>query len=438
MDASRHPPELQQISARNTDGCEQLWYHHNITKIGITERNVSYDSRVEQRTGSTNMNSSTLGTAFSRSLSTGLLVATLAFTVGCDDQSSLDEYLDELGGGEAEPEPEPEPDAPPVDAGPPPPPDETGPVIELLTPTEDCLTGQITISFTALDDESGIGFVRGEFAGNNLTIEEPQPGQYEASFDVSNLVTAFHTMLIIAGDTSNNLSEVERVFGVAADGEYLMGSDYSCGVAPDAGAPPVDEDPPTASFLSPDANGGTLTSSTLSLSIQATDDVGPLTVTAECSGVTTELVGATDIFSGELSTASLAEGQHVVSVTATDAADRMTTITTTILVDHTLPSVMITEPQSGDTRVALTDVVAEASDSNGIQRVLLYESGNPDLLGLAATPSPGTTDVYGIIYQLPCTNLPRNTTFEMHAHDNAGNVAIATVSVTVTSEGCGE
>ena len=357
-------------------------------------------------------------------------------TLGCDNQSSIDGLLD--GDGEEDTEPEPEQDAPPVDAGPPPEPDTVGPTITLLTPEDDCLTGVVTISFSVEDTESGVGFARAEFAGNNLTTEEVEPGVYSTTFDTSNLFHGFHKLFLVAGDTENNISEIERTYGVAQNGDYLSGADFSCGDEPDGGAAVVDETPPEVTLVLPAPGMVALVSDEINISVQVTDDVGPVTVVAECGGSVSTLTGANTNYSGTVNTAGLSEGSYTLTVTATDEAQRSSSVTAEIKIDQTAPTVVITEPQSGDTRVALTDVVAQANDENGIERVLLYESGNPELLGLAVTPAPGTEDVFGIIYQLPCNNLPRATTFEMHAYDNAGNSSVATVSVTVTSEGCGD
>ncbi len=321
------------------------------------------------------------------------------------------------------------------DAGPPPPPpppDTEPPVITFLAPVEDCLAGEITFEFRVVDEGAGVGFVSATYAARNLMLESLDDGTYRGTYDTSSLIDGPHDLKVQAIDLDNNVAEGIRVYGTLHNDGYFETESFACGEPP----PPPDEDlaPPSLEILDPSGLFEVFASRQLTVSVRVTDDVGPVTVVARVGGLSVELSGAAAVRTASIDVSSLPEGSASLTVTATDAAGRATEDSRAFSIDHTPPSVVITEPQSGETRIAFTDVVCQANDENGVVKVSLYEVGDPTPLGVATMPS--TADTYGIIYQLPCDNFPRDTAFEMRVEDAAGNLGSAQVDVTLTSTGC--
>lgn len=336
-----------------------------------------------------------------------------------------------LGDGDADDagEPEPEPDD---DAGDPPrpEPDTTPPVVTFVDPTDPCIDGLVTFTFIVVDDRAGVGIVSARFAGTPLTLTDDGAGLYSGARDVGPLSEAIHILAVTAIDTENNLIESERAFGVTHGG-YVPAADFTCGTPPDGGGPDVT--PPVVTFLSPET--GALVGDSVDLSVEVLDESTPVVVTAHVGAEPVTLTGFT-VFTGSVPTTALAEGAATLTVTADDGQGNSTSTTRSLLVDHTLPALSIIEPQPGDTKVALTDVIVETTDAHGIARVVLFRQGVAAPLAIAVEPLPGNPSRYGLFYQLPCAGLPTPVTFVVESTDQAGNVASASVGVQVTAEGC--
>jgi hypothetical protein len=342
-----------------------------------------------------------------------------------------------LFGGGPEPEPEPEEDAgepePERDAGPPPQPDEVPPSIVIVTPAEDCLDGVVRFGLEVADEGSGVGIVQARFAGNDLDLVDDGDGAFHADFDTSALFTGFHVLTVTAIDTSNNLADEERSYGHINDvDDYISAGGISCGTPPDAGPPDTTE--PVVTITTP--AGTAYAGDSLAVGATVTDE-SALTVTATLGTASVELTGFDGIYSGELDTSAVTEGVAPLVITAVDAADNSGADSKVVTVDHTPPSITISVPAANEERLALHDTTAIASDDVAMERVLLFEVGTADALGVAIGPDPNTTDAWSIPYRLPCAGLPRDTTFEMRARDRAGNSASATVPLRVLPDGCG-
>lgn len=346
--------------------------------------------------------------------------------------------LPALGGADCQRTP-PEPDAGPEevrDSGPPRVPDETPPEVTFLEPEEDCLEGEVVFRFRVEDEGEGVAFVSAKFAARTLTLEEEEEGLYSATFDVGLLSTGARPLIVTATDRENNVTEAERLYGVAREGEYLLEGELECGDPPPV---IVDEAPPTVELLTPSPNLPAHANTSLEVTALVSDDVGPVTARATLQHLELELEPdvvseSATRFHGTFDLTSIAEGEHELEVIATDAAGHSTSVTRTITVDRTAPVVSIIEPLAGEERVAFTDVVAVITEEN-IVVVRLYEVGNE--VPLASISSPSDEGVWGLIYRLTCDNLPRETTFDVRALDRAGNMGSDTVDVTVNAIGCG-
>lgn len=349
--------------------------------------------------------------------------------------------LPALGGADCQRE-APQPDAGPDeeevrDSGPGRVRDETPPVVTFLEPEEDCLEGEVTFRFLVEDEGAGVAFVSARFAARTLTLVDEGEGRYSATFDVGLLTTGVRPLTVTATDGENNVTEAARPYGVAREGEHLVEGDIECGDPPPV---IVDEEPPTVELVAPSTAVPTHASSSLEVTVIVSDDIGPVSARATLGTLTMDLEagvvseGATR-FSGTFDLTSLPEGVYELEVIASDAAEHTASLTREVTVDRTAPEVAIVEPLAGEERVAFTDVVANVTDANDIVVVRLYEVGNE--IPLASVSSPSPDGRYGLIYRLPCENLPRETTFEVRALDRAGNAGSATVDVTVNDTGCG-
>jgi hypothetical protein len=361
------------------------------------------------------------------------LIGSLLLFASCGERTGIDEIDGLLDQVDPQPEPEPQPDAEP-DAEPDSEPevripDEDPPTVTFGLPDDPCLGGEVTFTFTVADEASEVGIVRAELAGTDLPLSDDGDGTYSGSRDTSGLFQGLHRLIVTAIDTSNNVVDVERVFGKADPDDFFVAADFVCGeVPPDV----VDETPPTVTLLRPQS--GEVVGAELLVQATASDDVGPITLIAAAGEASATMIGGGGIASATLDLTAEADGPLTVTVTAVDGADRMATRSVNVDLDLTPPTLSIDEPASGATVVALTDVVVTASDDRQLDRVVLLEGG--EVRAIAVMPNPGTTDEFALFYGLPCEGLPRSSTFEVQARDRAGNVSTASIPVTITADGC--
>ncbi len=318
------------------------------------------------------------------------------------------------------------------DAGPPRVPDEEPPIVTFLEPEEDCLEGEVTFRFEVKDADAGVAFVSAAFASRDLTLTEEGEGRYAATFDVDSLVTGPHTLFVSATDAENNVSEASRLYGSTRDDEYFEEGALACGEPPPE---VIDVEPPVVEILSPSASFPAHASATLAVSARVTDDIGPVTALATLGELEVALSSVATTFSGTLELSAIPEGTHELAVSASDDAGNSASATRMVTVDRTPPLVTILEPLADAQRAAYHDVVGEVSDANDIVLVYLFEVGDDQ--PLASTTSQSPDGRYGLIYRLPCEDLPRETTFELRAVDRAGNPGSAFVDVSVNDDGCG-
>ena len=319
-----------------------------------------------------------------------------------------------------------------ADAGPPLIPDETPPTVAILGPVEDCLTEDVRFSAKAVDEEAGIGVIAMKFASRTLEVEATDADVYEADFYVGNLLTGTYELIVTAIDLENNRTEVERIFGVARENEYLNDGDIECGTPPPP--PPVDETPPVLEMLSPSADFTTHVGASLSITISVEDDVGPITAYAAIGDTEIAFTGESRLRSLVFPADDLPEGAASLHLRAIDDAGNETLFSHELIIDHTPPQISVVSPLAGAEVVAFTDVVADIVDNEGVAVLRLFESGQTDALGTALQPSGDSR--WGVIYRLPCAGLPRDVTFSLQAEDFAQNVGTGEVSVRVLPDGC--
>lgn len=192
--------------------------------------------------------------------------------------------------------------------------------------------------------------------------------------------------------------------------------------------PTLDTTPPTVSLTSP-ANGLTV-SGTLTVSANASDNVGVMGVQFKIDGsaLGSEVVSAP--YSVSLNTLQLLTGIHTISAVARDAAGNTATASVNVTVsnvslDTTPPSVSITAPASGATISGTASLTATASDNVAVAGVQFSVDGTN--LGNEVTSAPYSTS-------LNTSQFANGShTVTATARDAAGNKSSSSVTVTVSN-----
>jgi hypothetical protein len=136
-----------------------------------------------------------------------------------------------------------------------------------------------------------------------------------------------------------------------------------------------DTTPPTVSITSP-ANGSTV-SGTITVQITAVDNVGVASVSFAVDG-TTSCTDATSPYSCSWNTATVGNGSHTLTATATDGASNTASTSISVNVnnsDITQPTVSITSPLYSDTVSGTVAVNANASDNLAVASVSFAVDG---------------------------------------------------------------
>ena len=178
-----------------------------------------------------------------------------------------------------------------------------------------------------------------------------------------------------------------------------------------------DNTAPNLSFISP-ASGATV-SSTVSVQVDASDNVGVASVTVSVDGVSLGNDTASP-YSFTWDTLSSLNGTHTLSATARDAAGNTSnaslSVTVNNLVDTTPPTISILSPANGARVSGQVSVLVSATDQVGVVSVDLYVDG---ALTSSSTTAPFTTK----------WNARRARagahTIQCRAYDAAGNVGLS-------------
>ncbi|HEX4485587.1 MAG TPA: Ig-like domain-containing protein, partial [Terriglobales bacterium] len=203
-----------------------------------------------------------------------------------------------------------------------------------------------------------------------------------------------------------------RVHSTGANGAAAVSGDFTFTTATATG----DTTPPTVSVTSP--VGSTVVSGTLAVTATAADNVGVVGVQFLLDGANLGAEATTKPYSVTWNTVQAANGSHILSAVARDAAGNRTTssgVTVTVSngTDTTAPSVSIASPTSGALLSANVTITAVASDNVGVAGVQFLLDGSN--LGDEVTSSPYLT----IWNTLSTTN--GSHTITAVARDAAGN-----------------
>jgi len=189
----------------------------------------------------------------------------------------------------------------------------------------------------------------------------------------------------------------------------------------------VDAEPPAVSISSPTA--GATVAGTISVSANASDNVGVAGVQFRLDGAPLGAEGTASPYQVAWDTTAAPEGSHTLTAVARDAAGNTATsapVSVTVRNDKTPPTVTITSPTNGSLVSGTISVSADASDNVGVAGVQFKLDGAP--LGAEDTSAP---------YSVPwdtTTATNGSHTLTAVARDAAGNTATsAPVAVTVAN-----
>jgi hypothetical protein len=205
------------------------------------------------------------------------------------------------------------------------------------------------------------------------------------------------------------------------------------GAACDAGADEfytADAVPPTVSLTAP-ANGATVSGSSVTLSANASDNVGVAGVQFKLDGANLGAEDTTAPYSTSWNTNLTANGSHSLTAVARDGAGNTTTspavtVTVSNAPDTTPPTVSLTAPASGASVIGNVTVSANASDNVGVAGVQFKLDG-------VNLQSELTNSPYSISWDTSTTTNGSHILTAL-ARDGAGNTTTSTaISVTVNN-----
>src|SRR6266446_1162371 len=195
-----------------------------------------------------------------------------------------------------------------------------------------------------------------------------------------------------------------------------------------SGAPGTsDTVPPTVSLTAP-ANGATVSGATVTVSANASDNVGVARVQFRLDGANLGAAVTTPPYSISWNTTTATNASHSLTAQAFDAAGNMGSsapVTVTVSNDKTPPTVAISSPAAGQTVSGVVTITASAADNIGVTRIDYLQDGQV----LAVLSPPVFTFTWN---STTVTN--GSHSLSARAYDAAGNTTTsAAVTVTVSN-----
>ena len=245
------------------------------------------------------------------------------------------------------------------------------PVVTILNPKAgDLLGGTVTVAADASDDR---GVAQVEFFVDDGTTSKPIGTDIDGSdgwsvdWDTTREPTGDHDYTLIATATDTGSRSASDSIVVTVDNS---------------------DDPPSVRIVAPEE--GELVRAGSNVVAIASDDRGVAQVEAFVDGAS---IGVTEtsvdtnlgpIWSVGWNTATVGDGPHVLTATATDTSSKQTTSgpPVPVTVDNTPPSVRITAPVDGQTLSGTFTLKAEASDLNGVESVEFFVDGDGRITSL--------------------------------------------------------
>ena len=284
--------------------------------------------------------------------------------------------------------------------------DLVAPSVSITAPnTNSTVSGTVNVAATATDDVAVAG-VQFKLDGANLGSEDTiEP--YAASWNTLTAGNGAHTLTAVARDTAGNL-RTSNVVDVT--------------VSNDLTAPAVSITAPLE---------GASVANTLSVTADASDNVGVSGVQFKLDGANLGTEDTTDPYSVSWNTTTASNGTHTLTAVARDAAGNVKTSSvrtvTVANTDGVPPSVSVTSPNDGATVSATTSVTATAADNVGVSGVQFKLDG-------ANLGSEDTTSPYSVSWNTTTASNGAHTLTAV-ARDAATNTTTSSaVSITVFND----
>ena len=286
--------------------------------------------------------------------------------------------------------------------------DTTAPTVAMTAPGLGATVSgtAVTVSANASDD---VGVTSVQFLVDGVALGAADTSApYSITWDSTTAANGTHTLSARASDAAGNTTTATGVAVTVSN----------------------DTTAPTVAMTAPGL-GATVSGTAVTVSANASDDVGVTSVQFLVDGVALGAADTSAPYSITWDSTTAANGTHTLSARASDAAGNTTTATgvaVTVSNDTTAPTVAMTAPGLGATvsGTAVT-VSANASDDVGVTSVQFLVDGVA--LGAADTSAP-----YSITWD--STTAANGThTLSARASDAAGNTTTATgVAVTVSND----
>lgn len=298
--------------------------------------------------------------------------------------------------------------------------DMTAPLVSITAPLNNgTVSGTTTVSANATDNVGVAGIslmLDGVMIGTEDTV-----APYSFEWNTMSTSNGAHTLTAKARDAAGNI-----------------GTSTAISVTVNNAAPVADTAAPSASITSP--LDGAAISGTVTISVNASDNVGIAGVRVVHSGTNHSdiPIGAEDTaapYSFEWNTIGVADGVHMLTAHARDAAGNIatsSTISVTInnaasTTDTTVPTISVASPQNGATVSGTTTVSVTSADNVAVVSNTLFVDG-------AAAYSLGTTSPATFDWNTMPLADGVHTLYAV-AKDAAENTATSSaVSVTVQNE----
>jgi hypothetical protein len=283
--------------------------------------------------------------------------------------------------------------------------DTAAPTVNVTAPANNAtiaLGSTPTVSVSASDASSSVTKVEVYIDGALITTLTTSPYNYTWNTGVT---AGAHTIQAKAYDTFNNIGTSSLVNVTVTD-----------------------QTAPTVALTAP-AAGSFVTGSAVTVSANASDNVGVVGVQFKVDGTNLGAEDTTSPYSVVWNTTAVNSGAHSITAVARDAAGNTTTSTTvSSSVDNSAPTVSISSPANGAIVNGVVPVNANAADNtggSGISKVELYVDGTIN--------STDATSPYSFSWNTSALAFGTTHTLTTKAYDNVtpANVATST-AITVT------
>jgi hypothetical protein len=298
-------------------------------------------------------------------------------------------------------------------------------------PTVTVVASDASASFGSSTDTAAFTFTRTGSTAADLTVNfqftgtaakwtdyrRPQGDMPEFLVIPAGASSAAMTILAVTNSTGANPSTV--ILTMANNAAYNVGSPYNATVSLVTSVP-ADTIAPTVSITAP-ANNATVSGSTVTVSANASDNVGVVGVQFKLDGANLGSEDTTAPYGATWNTTTVADGLHTLTAVARDAAGNQTTATTvSVTVSNTVPVVPPT------VTVVVSDATATIGTSDNAAFTFTRTGSTSNALTVNYTL--GGTAVKWNDYRTPAGDMPVSITIP------AGAASYTMTIVGVTNE----